>query len=96
MTVRAADLTLRDFSYYPLPCHSNPDQSVDVRFFNAPHVIELKDTHIGFSAIDAMMSGEVLRHCAPISCAVARRIYHAPLIMEHLVSAIVTSFFKLY
>jgi hypothetical protein len=45
-------------------------------------VIELKDTHIGLTAIDAVMRGEVLRNSAPISCAVARRIYHAPLIMS--------------
>ena len=51
-------------------------------------MIELKNTHIGLTAIDAMMSGEVLRNSAPISCAVACRIYHTPSIMERLVSTI--------
>lgn len=53
-------------------------------------MIELEDTHIGFTAVDAMMRREVLRNSAPISRAVARRIYHAPLIMERFVSAIMS------
>lgn len=90
MTVRAANLTLRDFPNYPLPCRSHTNQSANVRLFRASYMIELQDAHIGFTAINAVMRGEVLRHSMAIARAVARGVYHPPLIMECLVSTIMT------
>ena len=63
MTVRAADLTLRDFSNYPLPRRSYANQGADVRLFRASYVIELKNSHIGFTAVNAMMRAKIL--CTP-------------------------------
>jgi hypothetical protein len=51
-------------------------------------VIELKDAHIAFAAIDAMMRAKIRRNPAAIARAVARGVRHAPLIMPSLVPAI--------
>jgi hypothetical protein len=90
MTVCAADLTLRDFSNYPLPCRSYPNQSADVRLFRASYVIELKHTQIGFTAIDARVRAKIFRNPAAIARAVARGVYDAPLVMNVFVPAIIS------
>jgi hypothetical protein len=90
MTVCAADLRLRDFSNYPLPCCSDPNQRADVRLFRTPYMIELQHTQIGFTAINAGTTAKILRNPAPIARTVARGVCHAPLIMKFFVSAIVS------
>jgi hypothetical protein len=53
-------------------------------------VIELKDAQVGFTAINARMRAKILCNPALIARAVTRGVYHAPLIMNFLVSAIVS------
>jgi hypothetical protein len=78
MTVRAADLTLREFGAESFPAHAIANHDADVAFFFPSNMIEVENAEIALAALDATTSLKVFDHPFPVSLYISTPVDGAP------------------
>jgi hypothetical protein len=89
VAICTSNFALRDLIQDRLPTQSQRNHDTDIPFLRAPHMIELKNDWIRFSAVDARPGADVLRHRRSISPYIFSSMYPSTLIVCAFVSTIV-------